>query len=165
LKTKGLFAIKFRVFLGIFFLALLAMGKAGFSGCSVDSAAIRSNGKVFTFRVELAATPEDRAVGLMFRRQLDADSGMMFIYPNPSHLVFWMKNTYISLDILFFDKTGLIIKVLKKNAPLNQKKLVGGPNLVGALELLGGSSSLLGLGVGDQIQYPLLDQKTAVWPC
>ncbi|MDA1239105.1 MAG: DUF192 domain-containing protein [Proteobacteria bacterium] len=157
--------IKFKNCAAISLLALFAMGTAGFSACSVDSAAISSNGKVFTFRVELAATPEDRAIGLMFRRQMDVDSGMMFIYPNPSYLVFWMKNTYISLDILFFDKTGLITKVLRNNAPLSQKKLIGGPNLVGALELLAGSSSLLGLGVGDQIQYPLLDQETAVWPC
>ena len=79
--------------------------------------------------------------------------------------VFWMKNTLIPLDIIFFDVRGIIKKIYVGATPLSQKKIFGGSNLIGALEITGNLTSKLGFSVGDSIQFNLLDNKNAVWPC
>ena len=68
-----------------------------------------------TFRVEMAITPQERERGLMFRRELPGDRGMLFVQP-PGPAVFWMKNTYIPLDLLYFDAEGRLLQ-LEANAP------------------------------------------------
>lgn len=67
---------------------------------------------------EVAATPEDRALGLMFRTALHPDSGMIFVFENEQPLRFWMKNTYIPLSIAFIDEDGVITDILEM-APLD----------------------------------------------
>lgn len=61
--------------------------------------------------VEVAATPQTRARGLMYRGKLEADSGMLFVYPSPRRLQYWMKNTLIPLDIGYFDADAFLIEV------------------------------------------------------
>jgi len=73
------------------------------SGCAklAEAPSVELKGKRYT--VELADTPELRERGLMFRRDMPADAGMLFIHDNEEPLAYWMKNTYIPLDILYFD--------------------------------------------------------------
>lgn len=70
---------------------------------------------------EVAETPEDRAKGLMFRRELQRDHGMLFIFPKERNHSFWMKNTYISLDLIFMDKDMRVVGILKNLPVLNKK--------------------------------------------
>ena len=135
------------------------------ASCESNKLTIYSAMSKHVFYVEIADDPTKRANGLMFRKSLKNFDGMVFWYDKPSRLVFWMKNTLISLDIIFFDERGIIKKIYVGATPLSQKKILGGSNLIGALEITGNLSSKLGFSEGDSIQFNLLDNKKAVWPC
>ena len=77
-------------------------------------------GIVHHFQLELAETPERRAEGLMYRKFLPADGGMLFVWPNTDLRLFWMRNTPLSLDILFFDKAGKLVYLHPKAVPFSQ---------------------------------------------
>ena len=117
------------------------------------------------FYVEIADDPTKRANGLMFKKSLSDFDGMVFLYDKPSRLVFWMKNTLIPLDIIFFDERGIIKKIYVDATPLSQKKIFGGSDLIGALEINGNLTSKLGFSEGDSIQFNRLNSKNTVWPC
>jgi uncharacterized membrane protein (UPF0127 family) len=72
---------------------------------------IETQSSEVTFNVEVAADPEARARGLMFRKYLDSGDGMLFVFPREVSIPFWMKNTFISLDIIFADSGGRIVDV------------------------------------------------------
>lgn len=73
-----------------------------------------------TIYAEIAATPDRRAQGLMFRKSLDSDRGMLFIFPEKGYYAFWMKNTLIPLDIMWLDESGMILHV-EHNVPICTK--------------------------------------------
>src|SRR4051794_18854852 len=72
------------------------------------------------FKVELATTPEQMAVGLMYRRSLAPDAGMLFVYPSARQVAFWMKNTLIPLDMLFIGDDGRIRRIVERTVPLSE---------------------------------------------
>ncbi|MGD2081045.1 MAG: DUF192 domain-containing protein [Nitrospirota bacterium] len=72
---------------------------------------IETQSSEVTFNVEIAADPEARARGLMFKKRLDSGDGMLFVFPRELSIPFWMKNTFISLDIIFADSEGRIVDV------------------------------------------------------
>jgi uncharacterized membrane protein (UPF0127 family) len=74
------------------------------------------------FRVEVVATPEDRARGLMFRKSINDDQGMLFLFPREQPLAFWMKNTFIPLDMVFVSGDWRVVGVLKNVPPLNEDR-------------------------------------------
>lgn len=73
---------------------------------------VEQGGRRHTLRVEVADTPERQAQGLMFRKSLGEDEGMVFLFPTPTAGGFWMKNTLIPLSIAFFDRQGVILRIL-----------------------------------------------------
>lgn len=77
-----------------------------------------ADGKEVPVRVEIAREPEERERGLMFRRTLAADAGMIFIYPAEGRLSFWMKNTYIPLDMIFINDAMRIVGIIENAQPL-----------------------------------------------
>lgn len=91
-----------------------------FTGCNVqqqDKIIVKNvNGEV-AFAVEIADSVEERAVGLMERQKLDDNRGMFFIFPNQDNLTFWMKNTYLPLDIIFIDQDWRIVKIARNAQP------------------------------------------------
>jgi uncharacterized membrane protein (UPF0127 family) len=90
------------------------------------------------FHVEVVATPEDRARGLMFRKSLDSDVGMLFLFPREQPLAFWMKNTFISLDMIFVSSDWRVVGVLKNVPPLTEdRRMVEGLSQY-VLEFVGG---------------------------
>jgi uncharacterized membrane protein (UPF0127 family) len=78
------------------------------------------SGMVHHFQLELAETPERRAKGLMYRKSLPADGGMLFVWPNKALRLFWMKNTPLFLDILFFDEAGKLVYLHPEAVPFSQ---------------------------------------------
>lgn len=101
------------------------------------------------FKVEMAETQPQQAQGLMYRRQLAPDAGMLFIYSKPQVAAFWMKNTFIPLDMLFIAADGRIVHI-HPNATPQSEATITTPQLVKAvLEINGGLAARLGIRVGD----------------
>ncbi|MCE9522816.1 MAG: DUF192 domain-containing protein [Alphaproteobacteria bacterium] len=110
-----------------------------------------------TFMVEVVREESDRNRGLMFRRSLAADRGMLFDYDPPQQIAFWMKNTYIPLDIIFVGADGKIITIAAKTTPLSLEQIPSGGAARGVLEIAGGVSATLGIKVGDRVRHRLFD--------
>lgn len=104
------------------------------------------------FKVEIAATPEEQERGLMFRKSLAGDCGMIFPYQPAQSVAFWMKNTLIPLDIIFIRPDGTISRITKAKA-LDLTPLPSGEPISAVLEIRGGRASELGLKEGDVVSW------------
>ena len=106
------------------------------------------------FHIEIAQTIQERQQGLMFRTQLPADHGMLFIQPEAARAAFWMKNTYIPLDLLYFDSTGRLQEIHAAvppcTVPTCPSYVSNGP-IKYILEINAGSAQRLGLKPGAQL--------------
>jgi uncharacterized protein len=107
------------------------------------------------FRVELANTPATRARGLMERRTLDADVGMLFDNQKTGPIRMWMKNTFISLDMLFIDATGKIIGIASDTIPFSTKIIASPGPARAVVELNAGTAARLGLKIGDTVEHEI----------
>lgn len=114
---------------------------------------ITTSEKQYHFDVEVADTPEKSIRGLMFRPYLPENAGMIFISPQDQVWAIWMKNTLIPLDILFFDRTGRITKIMPNAIPLDLTSLSSDEPVAGALEINGGISQKYGISPGDFISF------------
>ena len=112
---------------------------------------LKNDSRSHAFDVEIADTPEKSKLGLMFRKQLDNDKGMLFLLPEKRQLYMWMKNTYIPLDMLFFDTDGKIVKIIANTTPLSLKILPSDNPVGGVLEVNAGTAKRLDITVGDYI--------------
>ena len=135
------------------------------AGCSEARVALRGDWGTVRFEVEVADTATERSVGLMHRDHLAARSGMLFIYPSLQAASFWMRNTQISLDMLFVDHRGIVRHIHHRAKPLDETFVFGGDSVLAVLEINGGLANDRGITVGSQVQSPLLPQKFAAWPC
>jgi uncharacterized membrane protein (UPF0127 family) len=109
------------------------------------------------FMVEVVREEKERNRGLMFRESMAKDRGMLFDYDPPQEISFWMKNTFIPLDIIFIDVEGKIISIAEKTTPLSLTPLPSGGEARGVLEINGGLSEKLGIKVGDRVHHALFD--------
>jgi len=110
------------------------------------------------FSVELAETSDKQALGLMFRDELPEDHGMLFIFPSESMRSFWMKNTRIPLDILYFDSNLHLVSMAQQAQPCRTQRCPSyrseGPARY-VLELNGGKAAELGVQPGDVLELDL----------
>jgi len=111
----------------------------------------------FSFQVEMAESMSQRAHGLMFRRELAPDHGMLFLYPREETIMMWMKNTYISLDMLFIGRDGRITRIAAETKPMSTDIIASGPRAKAVLELAARTASRLGIKEGDRIIHPAFD--------
>jgi uncharacterized protein len=107
------------------------------------------------FNVEVAKTPEQMTQGLMYRRSMPADAGMLFEYDHPQPVAFWMKNTLIPLDMLFIGADGTVLDIHERAVPLSLDSIASNGPVLGVLELNGGTASRLGIKRGDRVDHPL----------
>jgi uncharacterized membrane protein (UPF0127 family) len=105
------------------------------------------------FNVWIANTPARQAQGLMFVRELPPDEGMIFPNEKPRVAAFWMKNTYISLDLLFVAPDGRIVKIAANAKPLSLETISSGEPISAVLELKAGESARRGVKVGDSVSW------------
>ena len=106
-----------------------------------------------SFQVEIAATPEKREVGLMYRRELPLDYGMLFIFPGERINSFWMKNTPIPLDMIFISGERKIVGIVHETAPFSlEGRSVSVPSQF-VLEINGGLSHRYGFKAGDVVRF------------
>jgi uncharacterized protein len=110
---------------------------------------------VHTFAVELAATEEQRQQGLMFRRELPEGRGMLFDFKQDQNVTMWMKNTYISLDMIFIRADGRIHRIAENTEPESTKVIAAGAPVRAVLEVIAGTAKKLGIRPGDRVAHPL----------
>ncbi len=116
---------------------------------------VTKNSEYIDLEVEVARTERERAIGLMFRESLDEDSGMIFVYEEDSKEKFWMKNCKIHLDMIFIDKTGVIIDIVKSAPPCYDEPCkFYGPSVPYrfVIETNGGWADGKGINIGDKIK-------------
>jgi uncharacterized membrane protein (UPF0127 family) len=133
-------------------LLLCVLMLTTFTACASGDPGVVFGGK--TFGVELATTSEQQALGLMFRDSMPADQGMLFIFPNEAPRSFWMKNTRIPLDIMYFDKNLKMVSISADTPPCRVARCPSYPSTGPAmyvLELNAGMASELGVVVGDRL--------------
>lgn len=119
-----------------------------------STVSIESGGRSHAFRIWLAATPESREQGLMWIRKLAPDRGMLFLFDAPQLVSFWMKNTYISLDLLFVAPDGRVIRIAEHAKPLSLETIDSMGTVRGVLEVRAGTARRLGLKPGDRLVHP-----------
>ncbi len=129
---------------------------AAFTACASGGPSVEIGGKRFS--VEIADTTQKQALGLMYRDEMPADHGMLFIFPTEAPRSFWMKNTRIPLDIIYFDKDLKMVSAALDTPPCRVSRCPGYPSSVPAmyvLELNGGTATELGIGPGDRMVIEL----------
>jgi uncharacterized membrane protein (UPF0127 family) len=106
------------------------------------------------FDVWIADTPARQTQGLMFVRDLPASRGMLFPEPEPRPTAFWMKNTYIELDMLFIGPDHRIAKIAARAPPLSLATINSDGPVIAVLEIKGGEAQRRGIRVGDTVSWP-----------
>lgn len=120
---------------------------------------VTASGARRTFQVEVMRNDADRARGLMFRRMLPADRGMLFDFERAEDVSMWMQNTYIPLDMLFIRADGVIRKIAANTEPLSTRTIPSGGPVLGVLEINGGEAARRGIKAGDRVEHPLFHGK------
>ena len=118
---------------------------------------VTAAGAAHVFTVEVAATPEQRAQGLMYRTALDRDKGMLFDYGRERRVSMWMKNTLIPLDMLFIRADGTIANIRERTIPHSLEAIGSKGRVLGVLELAGGTVDRLGLAPGDKVRHAIFE--------
>jgi uncharacterized membrane protein (UPF0127 family) len=112
-----------------------------------------------TFQVELADNDASRAQGLMYRRSLAPDRGMLFDFKRVEPISMWMQNTYVSLDMLFIRPDGTIARVATNAEPLSTRTIPSGEPVLAVLEVVAGTAARLGIKPGDKVEHPLFKPR------
>jgi uncharacterized membrane protein (UPF0127 family) len=112
---------------------------------------VSDGGKTHQFQVEMAMTPQQQEVGLMFRHEVAPDSGMLFVFPAAQEGQFWMKNTLVPLDMVFINADGTIRSISENTVPLSLAVDDSGGPVLAVLELKGGLTAKENIAVGDKV--------------
>ncbi len=122
-----------------------------------DLTVITAQGTRHPFRVEIADTPSKRSQGLQWRKNLAPENGMLFDFKSPQPANFWMKNTSVSLDIIFIGANGRIINIARRTTPLSLAVIPSAGPARGVLEILGGQAKRLGIAKGDRVEHRIFE--------
>lgn len=151
---------------GAFWLAASLAAFAGFhsqqvaaTGLATETLTINTASGQHKFEVEIARTEEEQARGLMHRRYLPPDRGMIFDYADVRPVSMWMENTFISLDILFVGPDSKIIRIAERAEPLSRRFIPSGGPVRAVIELNAGTASRIGAKVGDKVDISFIDRK------
>ena len=152
--TRGLFVL----LVALTFLATSDLLGAAAAPIPVTSELLidTQQGDQLLFQVELAVTPQEQALGLMFRESLAPDAGMLFVIDPVQPVAVWMKNTLVPLDILFIGADQGIVNIAANTTPLSLEPLFSAAPVLGVLEINAGLSGKLGIAAGDLVIHPAL---------
>jgi uncharacterized membrane protein (UPF0127 family) len=104
--------------------------------------------------VEVARSEMERARGLMVRRSLPQDRGMLFLFESERPIAMWMKNTYVSLDMVFVSRNGRVTSIARGAVPMSEAIIPSGGPVYAVIELAAGAADAIGLSVGDRVRHP-----------
>ena len=120
---------------------------------------IRADGSKAQFNIEVAITPEQQELGLMYRTSLAPDAGMLFLWPHDQIISMWMKNTEIPLDMVFVEHSGRIAKITANAIPNDLTPLTSEVPLRAVIEIGGGEAAKQHIEVGDKVVFPVFSEK------
>lgn len=131
--------------------------------CASDLIEIQTDAGTAAFEVEVADDAESRALGLMFREEMAADAGMVFVYPQAEEVAFWMKNTPLPLDIIFITRRGVICSIAEATTPYSTKNIPSRCAAQVVLEVNAGQAAARGVKRGAVARHPAIQDP--VWAC
>ena len=114
---------------------------------------------VHVFSVEMAKTEEERRTGLMYRKSLPEGRGMLFDFSPEQNVSMWMKNTFISLDMIFIGADGRILRIAENTVPQSEKIIPSGGPARAVLEVIAGTARKYGIKPGDRVAHPLFGTR------
>ncbi|MFB9265528.1 DUF192 domain-containing protein [Bradyrhizobium erythrophlei] len=114
---------------------------------------------VHVFSVEMATTDDEKQTGLMYRKELPDGKGMLFDFSPEQEVSMWMKNTYVSLDMIFIRADGRILRIAEATEPLSTKIIPSRGLAKGVLEVVAGTAQKYGIQPGDRVAHPLFNGR------
>ncbi len=141
------------VLVGAGLIALSGAARAELATFSKSKLVIETAKGKFPFDIELALTQPQMAQGLMFRRALAADAGMLFDYGDPQPIAMWMKNTFIPLDMIFIAQDGKIVDFHERAVPMSLDTIESKVPAKAVMEVNAGTVARLGVQIGDTVHY------------
>ncbi len=149
----------FKYFVLAFFLILPNSGLSQADGAPqsllVSRVIIETDAGSLEFEAEIAITWEQHRMGLMFRREMAENRGMLFYYPFPQTVGFWMKNTYLPLDIIFIRSDGAIANIAHDTVPHSLNSIESEGIITGVFEVNAGVTEKLGIREGDLVRHEI----------
>ncbi|MFK4507701.1 DUF192 domain-containing protein [Bradyrhizobium daqingense] len=143
---------------------LVVAGATAATGSVVHAASfqpleiVTKNG-VQVFSVEMATTEEEKQTGLMYRKELPDGKGMLFDFNPEQEISMWMKNTYVSLDMIFIRADGRILRIAENTEPMSTKIISSRGPARAVLEVVAGTAQKYGIRPGDRVGHPLFGSK------
>lgn len=147
---------RYRFLASAFALWIIVLGVSGAAAQQfpVDTVKIKTDKGEFVFKTEVAITNEQRRMGLMFRKSMADDAAMLFSWKEPQPVSMWMKNTYISLDMIFIRQNGKVANIARATTPLSLDTVSSDGPVGAVLEVIAGTADRIGLKAGDQVSLP-----------
>jgi uncharacterized membrane protein (UPF0127 family) len=138
-------------------MAVCAVSAFGARAASIQPLEIVSKSGVQMFSVEMATTEEEKTTGLMYRKELPDGKGMLFDFSPEQEVSMWMKNTFISLDMIFIRADGRILRIAENTEPQSTKIIPSRGLAKGVLEVIAGTAKKYGIAPGDRVAHPLFN--------
>ena len=148
--------------LWIYVAVVMALGVLAFpaaQAASVQPLEIVTKNGVQVFSVEMATTEQEKETGLMYRKELADGKGMLFDFSPEQQVSMWMKNTYISLDMIFIRGDGRILRIAENTEPESTRIISSGGLAKGVLEVIAGTAKKYGIQPGDRVAHPLFNGR------
>ena len=140
-------------------LALCVWTGVSAQAASVQPLEIVTKNGVHVFSVEMATTDKERETGLMYRKELPDGKGMLFDFAPEQQISMWMKNTFISLDMIFIRADGRILRIAEGTEPQSLSIISSGGPAKGVLEVIAGTAQKYGIAPGDRVAHRLFKAR------
>lgn len=140
-------------------VAAIVLVAAPVCAAALQSLSVVSEKGTFPYKVELANDDASREKGLMFRKQMPKDHGMLFVFAKNQVAYMWMKNTFIPLDMVFIREDGEVASIAKNAQPQSLAIISSGVRVRAVLELNAGEADSIGLKPGDRVKHKVFAKK------
>jgi uncharacterized membrane protein (UPF0127 family) len=151
-----------RLAAGAGFALMLLLPPPGAIAAGNGTLVLKTDSGPHSFNIEIATTNGERALGLMYRRELPDDAGMLFLYDPPQPITMWMRNTILPLDMIFIGTDGKVHRIESHTEPFSTEVISSDGTVQGVLEVNAGTAAKIGLKAGDEVVLP--DQTKAPKP-
>lgn len=150
-----------KALLGLAVFGLITSGLLPAAAPAAERATVEiaSRSGVHIFAVEIAENDQERSKGLMYRKSLPEGQGMLFDFQREQDVAMWMKNTYVSLDMIFIRGDGRILRIAENTVPESERIISSGGPVRAVLEVVGGTARKLGIAAGDRVGHPIFNGR------